>query len=55
LAALASAVRSTIHSYMLEQTSDIEDYQFSAEGVQYDQYKPCYWQTLRYQCDVLNS
>jgi hypothetical protein len=55
LAALASAVRSTIHSYMLEQTTDIEDYQLSAEGVQYDQFKPCYWQTLRYQCDVLNS
>ena len=55
LAALASAVRSTIHSYMLEQTTDIEDYQFSAEAVQYDQYKPCYWQTLRYQCDVTNS
>ena len=55
LAALASAVRSTIHSYMLEQTTDIEDYQFSAEGVQYDQYKPCFWQTLRYQCDVTNS
>ena len=55
LAALASAVRSTIHSYMLEQTTDIEDYQFSAEAVQYDQFKPCYWQTLRYQCDVTNS
>ena len=55
LAALASAVRSTIHSYMLEQTSDIEDYQFSAEAVQYDQFKPCFWQTLRYQCDVTNS
>lgn len=52
LAALASAVRSTIHSYMLEQTTDIEDYQFSAEAVQYDQFKPCFWQTLRYQCDV---
>ena len=55
LAALASAVRSTIHSYMLEQTTDIEDYQFSAEAVQYDQFKPCFWQTLRYQCDVTNS
>lgn len=54
LAALVSAVRSTIHTYMIEQTTDIEDYQFSAEGVQYDQYKPCYWQTLRYQCDVQN-
>lgn len=52
LAALVSAVRSAIHSYMLEQATDIEDYQFSAEAVQYDQFKPCYWQTLRYQCDV---
>lgn len=52
LAALVSAVRSTIHSYMVEQATDIEDYQFSAEAVQYDQFKPCYWQTLRYQCDV---
>lgn len=52
LAALVSAVRSTIHSYMLENTTIIEDYQFAADAVQYDQYKPCFWQVLRYQCDV---
>ena len=28
------------------------DYQFSADAVQYDPWKPCLWQTLRYQCDV---
>lgn len=27
-------------------------YQFTADAVQYDSMKPCYWQTLRYQCEV---
>ena len=27
-------------------------YNFSADAVQYDPWKPCYWQTLRYQCEV---
>ena len=28
-------------------------YTFSADAVQYDPWKPCYWQVLRYQCEVL--
>ena len=27
---------------------------FSADAVQYDPWKPCFWQTLRYQCEVDN-
>ena len=30
-------------------------YQFSADSVQYDSMKPCYWQTLHYQCEVSNE
>ena len=28
------------------------DYQLSAQAVNYDQMKPCYWQVLTYQCDT---
>ena len=28
---------------------------FTADAVQYDPWKPCYWQTLRYQCSVTNT
>jgi hypothetical protein len=31
------------------------DYQMSADAVQYDSMKPCYWQTLHYQCNVENT
>lgn len=58
LAELTQLVRSTIHDYLTEDVDDerqtIDDYQFSAEAVNYDSLKPCYWQTLRYQCDVFN-
>ena len=58
LAELTQLVRSTIHDYLTEDVDDerqtIDDYQLSAEAVQYDSMKPCYWQTLRYQCDVFN-
>lgn len=30
-------------------------YTFSADALQYDSWKPCYWQTLRYQCSVTNT
>lgn len=30
-------------------------YTFAAQAVQYDPYKPCFWQTLTYQCDVTND
>lgn len=58
LAELTQLVRSTIHDYLTEDVDDerqtIDDYQLSAEAVQYDSLKPCYWQTIRYQCDVFN-
>lgn len=54
LADLTQAIRSTIHQYMMENETPVEDYAFSAEAVQYDSLKPCYWQTLVYQCDVNN-
>lgn len=31
------------------------DYRFSAQAVQYDPMKPCFWQTLNYQCSVENN
>lgn len=56
LADLAEDIRSTIYNYMMAQDGfEIEDYQFSADAVQYDALKPCYWQTLHYQCDVIND
>lgn len=59
LAELTQLVRTTIHDYLTEDVDDerqtIDDYQFSAEAVQYDSLKPCYWQTIRYQCDVFNG
>ena len=30
-------------------------YTFAAQAVQYDPYKPCYWQALTYQCDIAND
>ena len=29
-----------------------EDYYFSAQAVQYDAWKPCFWQVLSYRCDT---
>ena len=55
LANLTQSVRSIVHDYMRENDTPIDDYQFSADAVQYDSMKPCFWQTLRYQCDVLNQ
>lgn len=62
LGELADAVRKQIHDYFVEADSDIEDadlipldYQFSAQAVNYDSLKPCYWQALTYQCDTNSS
>ena len=51
---LTQAVRDTILSYFRENETDVSDYTFSADAIQYDSLKPCYWQTLRYQCEVYN-
>ena len=55
LATLAKMIRDTVHQYMMDNETLVEDYQFSAEAVQYDSLKPCYWQALVYQCDVINQ
>jgi hypothetical protein len=52
---LTQMVRTTILSYLRENETGIEEYQFAAQQIQYDQMKPCYWQTLTYQCDVNNA
>ena len=59
LGELADQVRSTIREYF-ENLSETDkyydlvpnDYQFSAQDVQYDYRKPCYFQTLNWECDV---
>ena len=59
LGQLAEAVRHQVHQYFLDADptdDDAEliphDYQFSAQAVNYDSLKPCYWQVLSYQCDT---
>lgn len=51
---LTQAVRDTILSYFRSHETTVSDYTFSADAIQYDSLKPCYWQTLRYQCEVYN-
>lgn len=62
LAELAIAIRRQIRdffTYMPDDDDDHElvplDYQMSAQAVQYDSLKPCYWQRLSYQCETLND
>ena len=61
LGALAMAVRKTLREYFREHQGDDSDEDFalipedmtlSAQPVMYDSLKPCYWQTLLYQCDT---
>ena len=52
---LTQTVRDTILSYLRSRTTAVDDYLFTAEGIQYDSMKPCYWQVLRYQCDTIND
>ena len=59
LGELTEQVRSTIREYFenIEEGDELfdlvpNDYEFSASGVQYDWEKPCYFQTLSWQCDV---
>lgn len=62
LGAIAKRIRKAIRRFFtsLEETDECRemipyDYQFSASQVSYDPLKPCYWQTLTYQCDVMND
>ncbi len=59
LGELAEMVRNQIHDYFVDAEEDDEDfdmmpfdYQFTAQAVNYDSQKPCYWQTLVYVCDT---
>ena len=49
---LSQTVRDTIYQYMMENKTDVDDYTFTAQAIQYDSMKPCYWQVLNYQCDT---
>lgn len=51
---LTQAVRDTVRDYLATNDTDITEYQFGAQAIQYDSLKPCYWQVLTYQCDVEN-
>lgn len=55
------AIRDTIRTYFRAHYGDDDDADFalipndmtvSAQPVQYDSVKPCYWQVLQYQCDT---
>ena len=59
LGQIAEAVRHQVHDYFVEADPTDDDfnlvpldYQFSAQQVNYDHLKPCYWQVLSYQCDT---
>lgn len=59
LAELAELVRATISTYLenIEQSDEDydlvpNDYTLTAQAVQYDDLKPCYWQVLNYNCDT---
>ena len=51
---LTQMVRDVIHDYLTANDTAIVDYRFSAQAIQFDSLKPCYWQVLSYQCDVEN-
>lgn len=55
LHAMTENVRSTILSYMRGNDTTVMEYTFTADAIQFDSMKPCYWQVLHYQCDVYNS
>ena len=59
LAELVMEIRKTVREFfenILDSDEDYDlvplDYAFSAQAVQYDPDKPCFWQTLQYQCDT---
>ena len=49
---LTQKVREVVHSYFVEHETQVSGYQFRAEPIIYDEWKPGYGQVLRYQCDV---
>jgi hypothetical protein len=55
LHSLTQMVRDTILRYIRANETAIMDYNFAAQPIQFDSLKPCYWQTLTYQCDTVNT
>lgn len=59
LASLTETIRNTVRDYLEDYDYEGEDYNlvpldyhFTAQSVQYDSMKPCFWQILQYQCDT---
>ena len=52
---MTQMVRDVILDYFRNNATAVKDYTFSAQGIQYDSMKPCYWQVLYYQCEVNNK
>lgn len=59
---LTAAVRAKVRRFIDEADPDADDYDeypldytLSASAIQYDSAKPCYWQTLTYQCATNNN
>lgn len=62
LGELTSMVRQTVREFFESLPDDDDDYPllpldytFSAQPIQYDADKPCFWQVLAYQCDTNND
>lgn len=49
---LTQKVREVVHGYFIGHETQVSGYQFRAEPIIYDEWKPGYGQVLRYQCDV---
>ena len=49
---LTQKVREVVHTYFVNHETQVSGYQFRAEPIIYDEWKPGYGQVLRYQCDV---
>lgn len=59
LATLTETIRTTVRDFLEDCSDDDDDYdlvpldyQFTAQSVQYDSMKPCFWQVLQYNCDT---
>ena len=52
---LTQMVRDVLLDYFRNNSTAVEDYDFSAQAIQFDSMKPCYWQVLSYQCEVNNK
>ncbi len=52
---LTQMIRDVILNYFRTNDTAVCDYTFNAQSIQYDGDKPCYWQVLSYQCDVINT